>query len=226
MKKSIEEIKADYHLFIDIQMGKYLKSVNRGEFNSDAEAKNVLDKIIETYNKLISPEHDRLDNSITEAKASWFNSIQIDYPSPASVSHTINYKNKLQETSLEAIELYDELFSFLPPGNFVFLLLAVPALEAYGYPFQRLSKLLDGETPSAIEKDILRWAYTITLYLMSAFIEKKETDKKKALSYAIEIVNKELDEISTQKVISEINANIKEHFAFAKKRKANKKKKS
>lgn len=225
MNNSIEQIKADYHLFIDIQMGKYLKSVNRSEFNSDAEAKNVLDKIIESYNKQIAPEHDRLDNSTNEAKAAWFNSVQINFLFSDSGSNSLNYKSKLKETTPEVIKFYDKVFPFLPPGNILFVLLAVPALEAYGYPYQRFSKLLEGEKPSAIEKDILRWGYTITLYLMSAFIEKKEADKKKALSYAIETANKELDEITTHKVISEINDNINEHFASMKKSK-NKKKKS
>lgn len=224
MNNSIEQIKADYHLFIDIQMGKYLKSVNRSEFNSDAEAKNILDKIIESYNKQIAPEHDRLDNSTNEAKAAWFNSIQIDFHFSGSDSNSLNYKSKLKETTPEVIKFYDKVFPFLPPGNILFVLLAVPALEAYGYPYQRFSKLLEGEKPSAIEKDILRWGYTITLYLMSAFIEKKEADKKKALSYAIETANKELDELTTQKVISEINDNINEHFASMRKSKNKKKK--
>ena len=226
MGKSIEEIKADYHLFINIQMGKYLKSFNRSEFNSDAEAKNVMDKIIETYNKLIAPEHDRLDHSTNEAKAAWFNSIQINFLSYVSGSNSLDYKSKLKETTPELLKLYDQIFPFLPPGNILFVLLAVPALEAYGYPYQRFSKLLDGENPSEIEKDILRWAYTITLYLMSAFIEKKEADKKKALSYALETANKELDEKTSKKVIDEINANINEHFASMKKGKKKKKNES
>jgi len=79
LNKSIEKIKADYHLFIDIQVAKYLKSVKQSEFQTEQEAQNILGKVIKAYNRIIAPEHERLDNSTNEAKASWFNSIQIDY---------------------------------------------------------------------------------------------------------------------------------------------------
>jgi hypothetical protein len=79
-----EEIKADYHLFINIQMGKYLSSKNKSEFSSDEEAIMVMGKIVEAYNQKIASDHLRLDNLNEAAKTSWFNSSgSIDFPPKA-----------------------------------------------------------------------------------------------------------------------------------------------
>ena len=45
-QKLIDEIRADYHLFFDIQIGKYLKQVNKGEFDTQAEAKRIINKLL------------------------------------------------------------------------------------------------------------------------------------------------------------------------------------
>jgi len=50
----IEKIKADYHLFVDVQMEKYLKKNKKTEFSSEHEAQLVIAKIIETYNTTIA----------------------------------------------------------------------------------------------------------------------------------------------------------------------------
>lgn len=78
-QKSVEEIKADYNLFINIQMGKYFKLMNKAEFDSDEEAKRVLGKIVDEYNNSIAGEHARLDQSDLTAKTFWFNSVNIDF---------------------------------------------------------------------------------------------------------------------------------------------------
>jgi hypothetical protein len=101
LKKSIEEIKNDYHLFIDIQMGKFLKSVNQSEFHSEKEAQNILGKIIEVYNNLIAPEHDRLDNSTVEAKTVWFNSVEINFSNSTQLTiekNTLRAKESVIDT--------------------------------------------------------------------------------------------------------------------------------
>lgn len=74
---SIEQIHADYHLFINIQMEKYLKSVGRGEFNTKDEAHAVIKLIIDAYNNKIAAEHLRLDLSTAKEKEAWFNSVEI-----------------------------------------------------------------------------------------------------------------------------------------------------
>ena len=43
--KSIDQIKADYNLFIDIQIAKYLKTVDKDSFSNDREARTVIEKL-------------------------------------------------------------------------------------------------------------------------------------------------------------------------------------
>jgi len=211
--KSIEEIKNDYHLFIDIQMGKFLKSANQSEFQSEKEAQNILGKIIEAYNNLIAPEHNRLDASTPEAKTSWFNSVEIDF---FSLTQPVTNEPDVKETfrAMEnVITSYDEMFPFLPKGAVLFLLFAGPALEAYGYSLERFKKLLDGEKPTDIEKNILQWAYDVTALLSIAYKEKKASSKDKYYFESLQIAKLELDENIARRVIAEIYTNIKEHFA-------------
>jgi len=75
----IEKIKADYHLFVDVQMEKYLKKNKKTEFSSENEARLVIAKIIEAYNTTIAPEDKKLDNYTLKAKRAWFNSVNIDF---------------------------------------------------------------------------------------------------------------------------------------------------
>lgn len=224
--KPIEEIKNDYHLFIDIQRGKYLKSVNQSEFRSDQEAQNILGKIIEAYSNLIAPGHERLDNSTIEAKATWFNSLQIDYSAKSYPTNSETYKSKIRTTSKEMVLFYDKIFPYLPPGSIIFLLFSGPALEAYGYPFLRFKKLMNAEKPTEIEKDILRWAYSVTMYLLAAYTEKTETEKNKFFAESLNVVQAELEPDVARKVIAEIYANIEEHFAYMKEIKTKSERKS
>jgi hypothetical protein len=222
LNESIEKFKKDYHLFIDIQMGKYLKSVNQSEFQSDKEAQNVLGKIIEAYNELIAPEHDRLDNSTTEAKAAWFNSIQINF-SENTQKKLLSEKEKIRQASLDMIGYYDELLPFLPKGSVALLLFADPALEEYGYSISRLTKILDGEKPTEIEKDILNWAVKISSLVMSSYLSKKSSDKEKNYKLAVEIACEEFDRDTALSVIAEIFSAIKKHFTELKEEKNDKK---
>jgi len=54
-------MRADNHLFLDIQMGKYLKQNNKGNFDSDIGAKDVIGKIINAWNDKIAVEKEKLD---------------------------------------------------------------------------------------------------------------------------------------------------------------------
>jgi len=111
------------------------------------------------------------------------------------------------------IGYYDELLSFLPKGSVTLLLFAGPALEEYGYSISRLTKILDGETPTEIEKDILNWAVKISSLVMSSYLSKKSSDKEKNYKLAVEIACEEFDRNTALRVVAEIYTNIKEHFA-------------
>lgn len=217
--KSIEEIKNDYHLFIDIQMGKFFKLVNQSAFLSEQEAQNILSKIMESYNKLIAHEHLRLDNTTIEAKTAWFNSIEIDFLGGTQALPKEPLSKESHRSMDNVVAYYDDIFPFLPKGSVLFLLFAGPALEAYGYSLDRFKKLMEGVTPSGIEKDVLQWAYDITALLSIAHRESNSSEKDKHYLKSLEIAKLELDDNIARKVVSQIYSNIEEHFADIKKNK-------
>jgi hypothetical protein len=219
MKKSIEEIRADYHLFIDIQMGKYFKGKGKTEFSSDEEAKWILDKIVRAYNQKIASDHLHLDNLNEAAKASWFNSVEIDFEKPHNSHLPFENIPGIKKETREFISFYDDLLPFLPEAAIVYLMNAGPAFEAYGYSFERFEKIIDGEDPTEIEEDLLLWAYDIALSVAQAYLEKDKAKKEKFLSIAIAIANEELDEKTSVDVVAEIYANYKEIFSEHKKKK-------
>lgn len=77
--KSDKEIIKDYHLFLDVQTGKYLKSANKTDFSNDAEARRVIGQIVNVYNQQVAPDCLQLDNPNDSAKIAWFNSIEVDF---------------------------------------------------------------------------------------------------------------------------------------------------
>jgi hypothetical protein len=227
-QKTIEEMNAGYKLFLDIQMGKYLKSMNKAEFDSDEEAANVIKKIVNEWNNSIADKHAMLDNSDLTAKTSWFNSVNIDFKKSAGMKTMPGTTKEIQEETKEMISHYNEIFPYLPEGAVLLLLFAGPAMEAYGYPLERFNKLVNGEEPTEIEIDLLRWAYDIALLSMSAFMEKIKSKKKKYLEKSIDIAAEELDKETALGVVHDIYENIEEHFAdidVGEKRKSPKKKK-
>jgi hypothetical protein len=226
MKKTIEEIKADYHLFIDIQMGKYLSSRNKNEFNSDEEAKLVMNKIIEVYNQKIAPDHLRLDNLNEAAKASWFNSIEIEFGKPDSTYSPVKTPPAISKVTKNFISFYNDALPFLPEGAIMYLIFAGPALEAYGYPLDRFRKIIEGEKPTEIEEDLLLWAYDLSFSVAEACLEKDKVEKDLLIEYSISIAEEELDDETAKKVVEEIYSNFEEDFSgFEKKKQKPKRKK-
>lgn len=218
MKKSVEEIKADYHLFFDIQMGKYLKSKNKSAFSSDEEAGNIMKQIIDVYNERIAPDHHRLDNSDETAKISWFNSVEIDFQNTGSKSpHSKNFPDMRKITN-ELILFYNEMFPFLPEGSILYLINAGPALGAFGYPPNRVEELLQGKEPTEFEKEILRWACDLAFKATDAYLEEDKFKKEKKLVQAVWIAEEKLDKDMSLDVVSEIYASVEANFAERKKR--------
>lgn len=224
MNKSIEEIKADYHLFLDIQMDRYLQSRNKSEFSNEEEAECVLKKIVETYNTKIAADHLRLDNLNKEAKIEWFNSVNIDLGTPDILSEPEKIIPDTDKTARKLISFYDNLFAFLPEGAVLYIINAGPAFEALGYPVERFKKLIEGEEPTEIEKDILEWAYDLGSNAALAAFEKDEFKKQKYLNRAILIAKEELEEESAPGVVAAIYKNFEKPFPDFKKQKHKSKK--
>ena len=206
----MDKTRADYHLFIDIQMGKYLKQVRRTEFKSEIEAKTVIGKIIESYNKFIAPENDRLDNSGNEAKTAWFNSVEAEF---GDIDKEIDsFGRKFNIEFNKAMDYYDNLFPFLPEKSMTVLIFAGPALEAYGLPLKRFTALLNGDKITEIEKGILLWAYNLSSMTMAGFRQKTKKIRDKFLQEALEIAMEELEEKISIDVVAKIYQNLEEQF--------------
>jgi hypothetical protein len=222
--KPIKKIIDDYHLFIDIQMGKYLKSVRRSEFSGDAEAKLVLNKIIEAYNSKIAGDHLRLDNLNRQAKAAWFNSIEIDFKHV--VSDMISEFEETFDDEFEKVtEQFYERFPFLPEGSMVVLIFVGPALEAYGLPFERFKALLLGEDEcTEIEEDILLWAFDLTMSVMGSVFEYNKKTGEKFFNEALRIAQEELSREDSLMVVKKIEATIKDFEKESDREKIQKKK--
>lgn len=216
-QKSIEEIKADYHLFFDIQMGKYFKQSNKESFDNDDEANLILGKIVQIWNGKIANDHDRLDNSDLTSKSAWFNSIKIDFgqtesyiPDTYEIHDNYNdgpFENLKDKKSMEA---FDDVFYFLPKGAFNLLIFAGPALEAYEYPVERFKELLNGDEPTEIEKDILTWAFDIVAEIMTGYFDAENIDDH--FWDAVSIAYEELDQKLAVEVVSEILMNIEYEY--------------
>jgi len=222
--RTIKEIKEDYNLFIDIQINKYLKSVDKTEFSDEQEATLVLRRIFYTYNVTIADEHLKLTNLNREAKEKWFESIEIDFDqdNDDDISEFEDY-----DEFEEATESFYERFPFLPEGSIVALLFVGPALEAYGMPFERFNTLLRGEDEcTEIEEDLLIWAFDLTLTIMEAVAERNKKKKEKIFNEAFIIAQQELNKEDSRKVINAIVKDIKEfEGVFIEEVQKNKKKK-
>ncbi|MCL6495951.1 MAG: hypothetical protein K6T54_14405 [Ignavibacterium sp.] len=224
--RTIKEIKEDYNLFVDIQINKYLKTVDKKEFSDEQEATSVLRRIFYTYNVDISDEHLKLTNLKREAKEKWFESIEIDFDQ--NVSDENSKLEDITNDDLEkATEFFYERFPFLPDGSIVALLFVGPALEAYGLPAERFYTLMRGEDEcTEMEEDLLIWAFELTLTVMESVFEKSKNRREKAFKEALSIAMEEFDEANALEVIEEIASIIKEfEIEFDSKNPKDKKKK-
>jgi hypothetical protein len=208
--KSIDKVKQDYHLFIDIQRSKYFKSQKKETFDNDAEAKIVLDEIIKAYNDIVAPEHLKLDNLNPVAKNQWFNQIEIDF---SKIINEINEFDEEFDLQLDYVSKeFDEKFSFLPKGSMHIFVFSGPALDAFGLPIERFETLVKGEKATEVEKDLIEWAFEVTLNVMDAVFSKSKKIKRNKLMHAIGIALEFLDNDTSEKVVQAIFHNILDTF--------------
>ncbi len=207
--KSIEEIKADYNLFLDIQINKYLTNLNRTEFENIDEANLILKKIADAYDNKIASDHLRLNNLNKDAKINWFNSVHIDFTAPDN-DLLFEPEDFTEEEMLRINDYFYERFPFLPEGSSAVLLFVGPALEAYGLPFERFQELMLGDDYcTEIEEDILTWAFELTLLVMGSVFERSKKKRENFYKEAVLIAEEELARKDAIKVVNEIASGIK-----------------
>jgi len=208
--RTIEEIKEDYNLFIDIQINKYLKTVDRTKFRDEQEATLVLRRIFYTYNATVADEHLKLTNLKREAKEKWFESIEIDFDD--SIDNETSDSESIDQDNLHFIlEHFHERFPFLPEDSIIAFPFVGPALEAYGLPAERFHTLLRGEDEcTEIEEDLLIWAFELTLTVMESIFEESRKRKEKAFKEALSIAMEEFDKEDALEIVNNIALGIKE----------------
>jgi hypothetical protein len=206
---SIEKLKADYHDFIDIQTGKYLRLAGKDAFDSDKEANKIMGEIIQTWNQKVVPFYDNIEEKSREVKAAYFNSIEIEF---TIVPPEKDNYDEVDDALADLFRYYDDVFYFLPPGAFMFILFSGPALAAYGYPLKRLKEILRGEPPTNFEKDLFHWAYDLTEEVFAYHHETNKEQKKEHYLEAVLIAEEMLDEELIDEVIEDIISYINEDW--------------
>ncbi len=199
--KSVKEIKADYQLFIDIQIDKYLKQAGKSKFSDDDETGFVMMKIIEAYNLEVAAEHLRLDNLNKAGKTAWFNSIEIDFSEDDWQELLII----LGDEFIKISKHFFEVFPFLPEDSLSHLIFVRSALKTYGFPFERFKELLLAEDePTKMEEDVLLWAFAVVGTVMDSTVEKTMTKQKQHLTDAVLLACEKLDSDLALAVVEEI----------------------
>jgi hypothetical protein len=205
-KMNVKAVKADFDLFMDVQTEKYLKHVNKKEFDSFEETNAITGLIIDIYNNSIAGEHSKLDSLSRDQKCEWFQSVEIDF----------NLQLKLLESAKEdfqdMVEIINERFPFLPPDSALMVIYAFPLLKMWGIPKERISALLHGEEITPIEIHIVTWAHDVVLEIFGAYTEKKSHLKEKHLKKAVLIAQEEMDEETAKFSVTETYQVIHEYF--------------
>lgn len=208
--KSLEQIKQNYDSFIDIQTRKYFKLADKNAFDNDAEAKLVLDEILKVYNEKVASEHLKLDNLNALAKNKWFNEIEIDFKK--LLNEMNEYEEEFNVQLDEVSNQFDKLFNFLPKGSMNVVIFSGPALDAFGLSLERFEALVKGEKVTEVEKDLIEWAFEVTLNIMDAYFSKSKSKKRNTLKEAVILAEEYLDPIQSENAVKTILRNITDTF--------------
>jgi hypothetical protein len=173
-QKSIEEMKADYHLFIDIQMGKYLRQNNKDEFDSHAEAKDIIGKILTTWNSKIAVEKEKLDTLDVAAKAGWFNSIEIHYLQDKTEKQSSEKPGNIEPST----GVMNKIFPGISNSELDLIPFCWALLEPLGYKYERMREIIAGSVPAEIEIQLFRWSHEIVSIVNKAVHAKLESKAK------------------------------------------------
>lgn len=199
-QKSIEEIKADYHLFLDIQMGKYLRINNRNEFETNDEAKKIIGQIIKTWNNKIADQKEKLDRLDKAAKTGWFNSIEIDFNQveaeqmgPVITGSSINPIGPLDKTSRELLNYQLDLMPF-----------CWIVLEPLGYKYERMREILSGIDSTEIEIELFRWSLEIVNIVNKAVKVKSAIKAEEIMDAAYDLACEKLDKGTAKDAIVQL----------------------
>jgi hypothetical protein len=210
--KPINLILKDLDLFISIQVDKYLQSTGKKEFSDEREIQSVMPLIIDNYNDRIAPEKLRLDNLNDTAKKKWFSSIEIDWSAKAEILK-ISDPGDNDPLYQEMNDLFDKTFDFLPAGSMSLMIFSGAALDAVNFPLERYESFLEGiSKPSNEEKEIILWAFEVTVSLVAAESEQYSSQKKEFFQRGVAILQEYLNKKESIKIANKMTRSIKDAF--------------
>jgi hypothetical protein len=211
-QKTITEIKEDYHIFIDLQMGKYFRTKNINEFQTENEAKAVLGRIITGWNKYVAANHKKFDKVDKAGVAAWFNSIEIDFEGiPEQETKTVN-KMTFQKNENITEQISDKELDLIPYCYIV--------LNALGYKFERMSEIMSGAQPSEFESELIQWSFK-TVRLVNKAVHTKSTNKaENILDKAYYMLLEKMDKPEAKKTLLDLHGHLLDDFNKRKQKKS------
>ncbi len=210
-QKIIEEVKVDYHLFIDIQMGKYFIKNNKKEFDTENEAKVVLSQIIAAWNKYVAAKNQKYDSLDKAGTAAWFNSIEIDFEKDISVKNILSKDSAAKEKESIPELVSDKELDLIP--------YCYTVLNAMGYKFERMKEIIAGAQPSELESELIQWSFKIVRLVNKAVHTRSANKAEDILDEAYYMLLEKMDKPDARKTLLNLHGHLLDEFNKKKKKK-------
>lgn len=195
------EVFDDPYHFREIQFRRYFEQQGRTEFNSEAEAVQVIGAIFEAWNRIIVPRVRELDRMTPAEKSQWFESVEVDFLKPVEQPPLPRKRpkapNKSRRVDHEIVRLTDGMwthFGFLPSGRAAMLVMTVgePALSAVGVNNELMVQIMDGRKATDDEKERISWAWEVVNAIVRAKAFEGERNEIEGLRSALTIAKEKL----------------------------------
>lgn len=208
--KSIKQIQDDLHLFIEIQVSKYLVNAGKSQFNDENELAQTAEIIMKAYNEKIASDHLRLDNLSPDSKVKWFESVEIDWSLLQDEPDSEDMDDDLLPEDEEEVEemrrWFYKHFPSLPDNSFEIFFTSLPALKKAGIPSEKLVEILHGRKPNRYEEDMFYWGLALTSQIIYSQQVKGKAARIKAARKAMEIASQSLSKEDAEDVINEMKS--------------------
>jgi tetratricopeptide (TPR) repeat protein len=196
----------DSELFQTIQIEEYFRDKFRKEFLSEHETKQVMQLIVDAWNKEVAPYSERLKNLSISEKSKWFRRVELNF----SLVNIGKIENDdldeiiSKEDFAKTLDMINEALDFLPPDSILVLPLVQPLLYEAGLSDERVEDILESGKPTAEEEDILHWAVDVGFLIMDSVYEEDEYVKELIWEEAIDVAADYVPRIKSREMIDDL----------------------